>query len=125
MNYKKIKKLLAIAIILFTSSSVFADTTAKFMSISDIHFNPFASCTQKPCPLIKKLQGSDYQNWNQIFEQDGEKKLATITQDTNYPLFKSALTEFKVVNQNQKPTFVLVLGDFLSHSFRKEYAKYS
>ncbi len=57
--------ILNIIFIFNTNISVYAQTTSpaatmRFMTIADIHFNPFAYCERirvpPECPLIKKLR---------------------------------------------------------------------
>ncbi len=115
---------ITIFLVLF-SVNLFADE--KFISVADIHFNPFAGCEKvpAPCPLVIQLQRANYSDWETIFKQLGEKKLSTYSQDTNYPLFKFSLLELRKINQQEHPEFVLVLGDFLAHNFYRQYARYS
>jgi len=113
------------------SQTVCADTssshTDKFISVADIHFNPFIGCklSTKPCELISKLRASDYQAWDSILDREGPKEVSKAGEDTNYPLFKSTLVEIKRVNEKDHVRFAIVLGDFLAHEFRMNYVTYS
>jgi len=102
-------------------------TTEKFLSVADIHFNPFDGCkvSPKPCVLLNKLRAEDYHAWDRIFVHDGPSQFSKIGEDTNYPLFKSALAELETVHKREHVRFGLVLGDFLAHEFRMRYAAYS
>ena len=98
-----------------------------FLTIADIHFDPFISCytvSKKPCPLIQKLRALPANLWADIL-QTYDTTSARYQQDTNYPLLKSALTDAKKSAQTKQVTFVLVLGDFLGHDFRHYYKIYS
>jgi hypothetical protein len=102
--------------------------TQHFMSIADIHFDPFTSCdvlATEACPIIKKLQQATPDTWDSVFSQYDSHKVSRFGHDTNYALLKSALNEIQQVNKNQNPTFTLILGDFLAHHFREKYISYS
>jgi sphingomyelin phosphodiesterase acid-like 3 len=115
-------------IIIFYAQSLFAlDVTSqpqKFISFSDIHFNPFSSCTTltlKSCQLVNKLRQAPASDWEQIFEKEDSKALAEFAHDTNYALLKSSLAEISSVNVSEHPRFAIVLGDYLAHNFRAQY----
>jgi sphingomyelin phosphodiesterase acid-like 3 len=104
-----------------------ADKNAKFnfLAMADIHFDPFINCAgTKVCPLIEKLRSSSITEWPQIFTQY-DVKPQQYRQDTNYQLFMSALKASKQVVNTSHAQFVLVLGDFMGHEFRKNYKRYS
>lgn len=112
-------------------STVFAkelpNPISKFMTIADIHFDPFASCAgqSQPCELINQLRTSDYQQWRPLLEKDTKNKEIYYYHNSSYPLFKLALAEVTKVNLQDKPKFVLILGDFLAHDYRGQYTKYT
>lgn len=129
-----IKKIGYLLSILLVSFSVIANAqipanknaTQTFITLADIHFDPFFSCKSlpKPCVVLKKLRQADYQQWDSILAEYPES-VAGLGEDTNYPLLELTLNELKKINQTEKPQFVLILGDFLAHSFRDKYKKYS
>ncbi len=130
----KIRFLLGLVGFLFLATfnaSTYADLTAanteKFISVADIHFNPFAECklSPKPCDLINKLRLADYRGWDAIFAKEGPASFAKIGNDTNYPLFKSALAKLHDIREKEQARFVLVLGDSLAHQFHSQYVMYS
>ena len=102
-------------------------TIDNFITIADIHFNPYAGCEKMPvpCPILNKLREASYQNWESILEKNSDKSISGYYHDTNYALLKSTLFELGQINQKEHPYFVLVLGDWLAHSYRKQYIKYS
>lgn len=120
------------AIFILISNSILAapiihlPATENFITIADIHFDPFYDCNNKPrpCALLQKLQVADAKEWDAILASH-PTKIASYQEDTNYPLLQSTLMELKQVKQNAKPQFVLVLGDFLAHKFNEKYKKYS
>lgn len=122
-------RILSILALLALTHSLWAadiNKTAKFIAVADIHFNPFSSCSmlRKPCQTVVELQQANYQNWSTILEQNDQTAIRSY-HDTNYVLFKKTLVELQKVSQKENPVFVLILGDFLVHDFRKKYKKYS
>lgn len=118
---------------LLVNGDVFADnqtapqTEHYFLTVADIHFDPFIGCEKspRPCPLLMSLEKSPYQSWDMIFEKSGDQSVSAEYEDTNYPLLKSALQQLKFVDQEKHPDFVLVLGDFLAHKFDSKYMRFS
>ncbi len=101
--------------------------TKKFITIADIHFNPFIGCDQlsSPCPIISELRTANPQSWDLIFQKYQDKIKTNYHQDTDYVLLQSTLTELQMLTQQQHPTFILILGDFLAHDFPAQFKKYS
>lgn len=99
----------------------------KFISIADIHFDPFFDCNRwhGQCELIVKLNHAPYEHWESILDQYSSNKIAGAGNDTNYNLLKLSLNKLKEKNQEIKPQYVFVLGDFLAHHFDKKYKKFS
>jgi sphingomyelin phosphodiesterase acid-like 3 len=126
-----IRKIMIILISIFLSSAAFAEDQPpqeeKFISIADIHFDPFVDChnSLQTCSLIKKLQTEPYQNWTAVFEKSNNRRVAKTGQDTNYLLFKKVLSELKEVKEEVHPQYVVILGDFLGHNFRDRYRQFS
>lgn len=100
--------------------------TANFISLADIHFNPFYTCDKrnKACPLINKLRIAPVDRWSAILNSH-DTQSPRYQKDTNYVLFKSSLRQLKKTAAEQHPQFVLVLGDFLSHEYKENYQLYS
>jgi sphingomyelin phosphodiesterase acid-like 3 len=108
--------------LLIAGQSVFA---TNFLSIADLHFNPFASCDAViPCPLIEKLRVTPAEQWKELLAT-ADTQPPQFKQDTNYSLLKSALGELRNVAETENPRFALVLGDFLAHGFKEKYLKYA
>jgi hypothetical protein len=97
------------------ASSAFAE---KFLSVSDIHFNPFADPA-----LVAKLETADVSQWDAIFASSAVTTFSTYGSDLNDPLFRSAIGEMQ--KQLPSPAFVLISGDFLAHGFDKTYQQYA
>lgn len=96
----------------------------NFLSLSDIHFNPYYDTT-----LLKQLIAAPASGWETIFESSKKEGFGYYGWqtdwrkiDTNWNLFKSALDE--VVATNPKPDFITINGDFLAHEFEEAFAKY-
>ncbi len=103
-----------------------ATGTASFLSVADIHFNPFYTCVKKnkACPLINKLVAASAVEWPKILDQY-DTQTPRYKEDTNYVLLKSTLQQLKKTTMAQPVKFVLVLGDLLSHDYRKNYQYYT
>jgi hypothetical protein len=90
----------------------------KFLSVSDIHFNPFYDPA-----LMAKLEAADASEWGAIFATSTVTTFSPYGSDINDPLFRSAVGEMQ--KQIPAPAFVLISGDFLAHSFNKSYQQYA
>jgi sphingomyelin phosphodiesterase acid-like 3 len=109
----------------FSASSHSKQTAANFLTLADIHFDPFLSCRDvKPCPLIEKLRQAEPSEWPQLFATF-DKAMPTYGEDTNYPLFIAGLAAAKHAAEANHAQFVLLLGDFLGHHYRNDYKTYS
>ena len=102
-------------VLLAVASSAFAE---KFLSISDIHFDPFADPA-----IVAQLEAADVSQWDAILASSAVKTFSTYGNDTNDPLLRSALGEMQ--RQLPSPAFVLISGDFLVHKFDKAYEQYA
>lgn len=98
----------------------------NFLSIADIHFDPFTDChvSLNACRLLTQLNQTDPAKWNEIFKKNSQSPSKT-GEDTNYTLLKITLAKIKLVNQTEKPIFALIIGDFLAHRFKSKYILYS
>jgi len=108
----------------YAATPLTQSTTPHFMSVADIHFDPFMSCKTKPCPLIQALEQAPASQWSAIFSR---LDTSTVNYGTecNYPLLASSLTAIKKEAQTSQAQFILVIGDFLAHKFDKKYHEYS
>jgi sphingomyelin phosphodiesterase acid-like 3 len=98
-----------------------------FLTLADIHFDPFVNCYdkgEKSCELIQLLRNAPAAKWPQILREN-EKELSAYRQDSNYLLISSALTDARKNADSNHVKFILILGDFIGHDFRKYYQKYS
>jgi sphingomyelin phosphodiesterase acid-like 3 len=93
------------------ASPAFAE---KFLSISDVHFNPFADPA-----LVAQLEAADVSQWDAILGSSTVTTFSTYGSDVNHPLLRSALAEMQ--KQIPSPAFVMISGDFLAHGFQKNY----
>jgi hypothetical protein len=90
----------------------------KFLSVSDVHFNPFADPS-----LVAKLEAADVAQWDAILASSTMTSFSAYGSDVNDPLLRSALAEMR--KQLPAPAFVLISGDFLAHSFEQTYQQYA
>jgi hypothetical protein len=88
------------------------------LSVSDIHFDPFADPS-----VVSKLEAADSSQWEAIFESSSVTAFSAAGSDVNDPLLQSALGEMR--KQVPSPAFVLISGDFLAHHFDKSYQQYA
>lgn len=110
------KKFGAVLCLLFAvTSSALAE---KFLSVSDIHFDPFADPA-----IVTKLEAADVSQWDAIFASSTVTTFSPFGSDVNDPLLRSALAAMH--EQLPSPAFVLISGDFLAHHFDKNYQKYA
>lgn len=121
---------LIIAIFLISYSNILPAedvTPAKFLIVTDIHFDPFSGCVKspKPCVLVDKLRMTNYQEWPKLFDQYGNKTISGQYHDANYPLLKSSLDKIHELHLKEKPQFVMLLGDFIAHDYRLKYRRYA
>lgn len=90
----------------------------KFLSVSDVHFDPFADPS-----LVAKLEAADVSQWPAILATSSQTGFSTYGSDINDALLRSAVAEMKT--QIPAPAFVLIAGDFLAHGFEKAYQQYA
>src|SRR5688500_20338316 len=82
------KRLAAIVLSLFAvASSALAE---KFLSVSDIDFNPFADPA-----IVTKLEAADVSQWDAILASSASTAFSTYGSDLNDPLLRSALGEMQ------------------------------
>lgn len=92
-------------------------TAGKLLAISDLHFEPFSQCDSQPCQLITQLQTKPISKWPKLFSQSKTSSHS----DSHYRLIKNALK----AAQQQKSDSVIVLGDLLTHQFKRKFFYYS
>jgi hypothetical protein len=110
------KRIGAVIFSLFAlASSALAE---KFLSVSDIHFDPFADPA-----IVTRLEAADVSQWDAILASSTVTAFATYGSDLNDPLLRSAIGAMK--EQLPSPEFVLISGDFLAHDFDKSYQQYA
>ncbi len=99
----------------------------SFISISDIHFDPFYGCTisKKPCQIIVELRAANSKDFKKIFEKYNTDKNLDGLKTTNYNLLNLTMNELKDISNKSNPKFVLVLGDMLAHQFKEQYRRFS
>src|SRR3990167_2050407 len=103
-----------------------AKSKIPFLTLSDIHFDPFVGCYNRgnACGYIQQLRSAPASSWGSILAAN-ESQPSQYRQDTNYPLLQSALKAAKLQAVRSNAQFVIVLGDFLAHNYREYYKKYT
>jgi hypothetical protein len=82
-----------------------------FLSLSDLHFNPFAFPG-----LTDTLLKSPVKSWAAIYRTAANQNgFGNYGDDTNFNLFLSTLNKIKATTPH--PDFIVLTGDFLSHNF--------
>ena len=110
------KKFGAILVLLLAAAGPAA--AKQFLSVSDIHFDPFADPTR-----IAKLEAADVSQWDAILASSSSHAFSTYGSDIKDALLRSAVEEMK--KQIPAPAFVLISGDFLAHKFNTTYQQYA
>jgi sphingomyelin phosphodiesterase acid-like 3 len=95
-----------------------ATATGTFLSLSDLHFDPFYDPI-----LVPKLVKADVREWRRLFEGSKVSTVSTYGSDTNYLLLRSALAALR--GTVRRPDFILVSGDFLGHNFQEKFQQAS
>jgi sphingomyelin phosphodiesterase acid-like 3 len=108
----------AAAILVLLLAFAFTAAAEPFLSVSDIHFDPFADPA-----LMAKLEAADVAQWDAILRSSISQSFSTYGSDVNDALLRSALGEMK--KQIPSPAFVLISGDFLAHKFQQTYQQYA
>lgn len=112
------KKVTAIIFAVLTYVSALSQDESKFLHFSDVHFDPFYDTT-----IIYQLIQSDHTGWEKIFRNSTVKQINSYNQDSNFPLFISALEDMR--GRIEYPDFIMITGDFMSHNFNENYYHYS
>jgi len=100
------------AFIVFASgSNVAAQSvpTARWLLVSDIHFNPFDDIN-----LVPALAQSPATGWHDLLARTSAQP-STYGKDTNYALLASALAQMRTAVPD--PPVIVITGDFLAHDF--------
>jgi sphingomyelin phosphodiesterase acid-like 3 len=90
----------------------------QFLSVSDIHFDPFADPA-----IVTKLEAADVTQWDAILASSTVTTFSAAGSDVNDPLLRSAIAEMRT--QIAAPAFILISGDFLAHHFDSNYQQYA
>src|SRR5438477_3822122 len=106
------------AVILSLFAVAFPALAEQFLSLSAIHFNPFADPA-----IVAKLEAADVSQWDAILALSTVTAFSTYGSDINDPLFRSAIGAMK--KEIPSPAFVLISGDFMAHDFDKSYQQYA
>ena len=104
--------LLAVVALAVPGTTYAAD--AKFLLVSDIHFNPMADPV-----LVSQLAAAEPSQWEAILDHTTPTTFSQYGSDTNWWLLKSAMRQLPSTLRH--PTLVMVTGDFLAHNFPATY----
>src|SRR5262249_14796909 len=93
---------------------VAACSAGEFLTLSYVHFGPVAEPSR-----VDQLTAAEPEDWQAILESAGETSLGRYGADTNWMLLRSALHQ--AAETLPHPSFVLFMGDFLAHNFRRAF----
>lgn len=129
MFNKLLKQMLVVLLAALVAQAYAASKTTikndNFLTLADIHFDPFLSCGQtKPCELIDKLRKAPVKDWEALFAKM-DVNLPRYGEDSNYPLLTSTLTAAKKIAASEQVKYVIVLGDLIGHDYRSDYLRFS
>ncbi len=108
---------LMLGIIFMTTS---CDNNRTVLSVTDIHFNPFHDSL-----VVAELVQTPYTQWDSVFAQINEDKIAIYNQETTPMLFSLLLKSMKQQGQKEGLSAVIFTGDILAHDFNEQYYKYT
>jgi len=103
-----------LAVAALTAPAVTSAADAKFLLVSDIHFNPMADPA-----LVGELAAADPARWEPILDRTSPGTFSQYNSDANWWLLKSALKQFPATLPH--PAFVMVTGDLLAHDFPQTF----
>ncbi len=114
-------------ILLLLSCSLVQASANELLTLSDIHFNPFESCTfsldsHSVCPLIQALNAAPAESWRSILQKDDKSPIAPSGQETHIALFEATL---HFAQSQFHPSFIFLGGDYLGHGYQENYRWYS
>jgi sphingomyelin phosphodiesterase acid-like 3 len=111
-------------VLLAVSPAIYA-SNANFMTVADIHFDPFTACAKTmPCPLIEELQNAPVSEWKTILEK-ADTAPPQYRQDSTYVLLNSTLNALQATAGKTHPQFIIVLGDSIAHRYLEKYHAYT
>ena len=114
---QKLQRLFVATLVVSLAVSARAQSE-RFISISDLHFNPYYDPS-----LMARLESTDVSGWPAIF---ASSKITTVSEygaDTNYPLLQSFVADLKTRADGAR--FVTITGDLLGHDFPQNFQLYS
>jgi len=121
-----LKRLLFAAILSVLAAEPLFAADRSFISVSDIHFDPFQVCEDQPapCPALTELEKADVTQWKAIFANHTEPAIQS-GEDSGFNLLESSLQKIHNKAEEIHAEFALIPGDFLAHEFHEKYIHYS
>ena len=110
----RLRGLVAVVLTVLTVPAVTRAADAKFLLVSDLHFNPMADPS-----LVAELEKAEPERWEAILDRTTPIAFSQYGSDTNWWLLKSAMKQLPATLRH--PTLVMVTGDFLAHNFPATY----
>jgi sphingomyelin phosphodiesterase acid-like 3 len=110
----RLRWLVAVVLTVLTVPAVTRAADAKFLLVSDLHFNPMVDPS-----LVAELEKAEPERWEAILDRTTPIAFSQYGSDTNWWLLKSAMKQLPATLHH--PTLVMVTGDFLAHNFPATY----
>ncbi len=99
----------------------------NFIAISDIHFDPFLGCHfSKACKTVDQMANQPIRRWDAILSLNASQQRSRLLlgMDSNLQLVNKMLTQLSHQITQQKPTFIVITGDFIGHGMETNYQHY-
>ncbi len=110
--------LLMLLALLLAGPAPAGSATAPVLSLSDVHFDPFAQPS-----LVTELAATPAAGWESVFASSGDQDLGSWGSETNHALLASALAA--MAQAQPDPALVVFTGDILAHEFNDKYLRYT
>jgi sphingomyelin phosphodiesterase acid-like 3 len=91
--------------------------TGAYLLLSDIHFDPFVDPA-----LVPALFAAPAKDWDSILAKTSRTAFPGITDDTNWPLWHSALAALKAPGLPYD--YAIITGDIQAHKFTDKFAAF-
>jgi sphingomyelin phosphodiesterase acid-like 3 len=121
MNNRILKKSLFALILVTIVMAVSCrdnNNLTTILSVTDIHFSPFHDSS-----TVKQLIQTSYTQWDTVFSQIEDKKIAVYNEETTPELFELLLKSMG--KQKERISAVVFTGDILAHNFNELFYEYS
>src|SRR6185437_1560781 len=101
-----------------------ANVSQNVLLLSDIHFNPYAECSDNvlPCPTLQNLIKNPIEKWPVFLSQT---PINNYGEETNNAFLTQGFNNLKDIAASRNVKIVLITGDLLAHDFDKKYYNFT